>query len=258
MPILDADPDQYPDDLWARLAAGQPGHDGDDLKPRWWCLQAKPRQEKKTARYLRSQAVPFYLPQAYHESRTPRGRRIRSMLPLFPSYLFLYANERERVVALQGNTLVRALPVIDQKALTSDLDQIRRMVASGLPVQPELEFPVGTRVRVIGGPLEGFSGLITRRARKHRFVALVRMLGQGVSAELEDWQVEAEPTVTEVRVSREAISDRPRPVSAGTAPAGDDPHISQTRPSSRASQPRSVIVGTGDGAGSRSGHLASR
>ncbi|MBV8317071.1 MAG: UpxY family transcription antiterminator [Planctomycetaceae bacterium] len=83
MPILPAEPDLYPPTLWQDdvLQSGQGG--------RWWCLHTKPRQEKAVARDLRARAVSFYLPQVVHEDRTPQGRKIRSVIPLFTSYLFL-------------------------------------------------------------------------------------------------------------------------------------------------------------------------
>jgi len=76
-----------------------------DSKRRWWCLHAKPRQEKTTARYLRSRELTYYLPQIVQESRTPGGRKIRSLLPLFTGYLFLQCDDRQRVEALKSHSL---------------------------------------------------------------------------------------------------------------------------------------------------------
>src|SRR6478752_5483365 len=97
MPILPAEPDFYPANLWEDHAP-RPGE-----PPRWWCLHTKPRQEKAAARDLRSRGVAYYLPQVVREDRTPQGRKIRSIIPLFTSYLFLLGNEGERVEALKGN-----------------------------------------------------------------------------------------------------------------------------------------------------------
>ena len=44
---------------------------------------------KAAARDLRSLRVPYYLPQVVREERTPQGRKTRSVVPLFTSYLFL-------------------------------------------------------------------------------------------------------------------------------------------------------------------------
>src|SRR5262245_6615926 len=120
MPILPAEPDFFPDDLWLDGAPRA------SSKARWWCLHTKPRQEKAAARDLRSRNITYYLPQVVREDRTPRGRRIRSVIPLFTSYLFLLGDEHDRVEALKGNRLARVLEVADQEGLTHDLRQIYR------------------------------------------------------------------------------------------------------------------------------------
>src|SRR5438874_2258527 len=85
MPILPAEPDMFPEDLWEGIA-----DDEACSARRWYCLHTKPRQEKATARDLRAREVPYYLPQMIREDRTPAGRKIRSLLPLFGSYMFLF------------------------------------------------------------------------------------------------------------------------------------------------------------------------
>jgi transcription antitermination factor NusG len=184
MPILPAEPDLYPPDLWDR--EGPPN--GSDL--RWWCLHTKPRQEKAAARHLRGRQIPHYLPQVLREDRTPGGRKIRSVIPLFTSYLFLLGEEGDRVEAMKGNHLANVLEVTDQEGLHRDLRQVHQMLASGLEIVPEPTYPVGARVRIASGPLTGLVGTVIRRGKRDQFVAMVEFLGSGARVELQDWQVE--------------------------------------------------------------------
>jgi transcriptional antiterminator RfaH len=186
MPILPAEPDFYPPDLWDAKAPAAPAS-GETV---WWCLHTKPRQEKATGRELRKLGLGYYLPQVLKEDRTPQGRKIRSVIPLFPSYLFLHGDSNDRLSALRGNRLVNVLEVCDQASLERDLRQIHKMLSSGLPVQPEPAVPVGARVRIVSGPLTGVEGTVIRRAKRDQFVAVVRFLGRGATVDLEDWQVE--------------------------------------------------------------------
>ena len=183
MPILPSEPEMFPPDLWEtdNRAAGE---------VRWWCLHTRPRQEKAAARELHHQKISYYLPQVVHESRTPRGRKSRSILPLFPGYLFLLGAETERSLALRGHRLVSILQVADQDGIHQDLHQIHTLLGSGLVVVPELDLPVGTTVRIITGPLKGMVGTIVRRGKRDQFVAIVHFLGRGATVDLEDWQVE--------------------------------------------------------------------
>jgi transcription antitermination factor NusG len=184
MPILPAEPDLFPPDLWDREDAPS------DPDRRWWCLHTKPRQEKAAARHLRSRRISHYLPQVVREDRTPGGRKIRPILPLFPGYLFLRGEEGDRLEAFRGNHLANVLEVVDQDGFDRDLRQIYQMLSSGLPVVPEPSYPVGTRVRISSGPLTGLVGSVVRRGKRDQFVAVVEFLGSGAMVELQDWQVE--------------------------------------------------------------------
>jgi transcriptional antiterminator RfaH len=186
MPILPAEPEFYPPDLWNE-ATPQAGRKPEGV---WWCLHAKPRQEKAAARELRKLAFTFYLPQVLKVDRTPKGRKIRSVIPLFPSYLFFHGGVNDRLAAFRGNRLVAILEVSDQLGMERDLRQIQTMLASGLPVAPEPSVPVGARVRITTGPLAGIEGTVIRRGKKDQFVAVVQFLGRGATVDLEDWQVQ--------------------------------------------------------------------
>jgi len=185
MPILPAEPDCYPVDLWEDEVTLPSKPDGV-----WWCLHTKPRQEKAIARELREQAVVYYLPQVVKESRTPQGRRLESVAPLFASYVFLYGDPHDRLTALRSHRLVNVLEVVDQDDLVRDLRQIYRMLSSGLTVSAEPAVPVGAKVRIATGPLTGIVGTVIRRGKRDQFVAVVQFLGRGATVDLQDWQVE--------------------------------------------------------------------
>lgn len=184
MPILPAEPELYPDDLWD---AGVPPPDPDR---RWWCVHTRPRQEKVAARAFRKRGLSFYLPQVSQAHRTPAGRTLRSLLPLFPGYLFLLGDDHQRVEAMKGGHLANVLQVFDQEELAHDLFQIQRMLRSGLPITPEPDYAVGSRVRILGGPLKGLEGTVVRRGNRDRIVAMVRFLGRGAMVDLAGWEVE--------------------------------------------------------------------
>ncbi|WP_406699735.1 transcription termination/antitermination NusG family protein [Singulisphaera sp. Ch08] len=184
MPILPAEPDLFPANLW----------EADSTNFRngrhWWCLHTKPRQEKAAARDLRSKQIAYFLPQVVHEDRTPQGRKTRSIVPLFTSYLFLLGDEQERNEAFKGNRLANVLDVPDQENLAHDLHQIHQMLSSGLNVVPEPIMPVGAQVRIKTGPLAGIEGKVIKRGKRDQFIAIVQFLGRGAAVDLEDWQVD--------------------------------------------------------------------
>jgi len=183
MPILPAEPDLHPASLW------QDGGRG-DRDARWWCLHTKARQEKAVARFLRSQDISYYLPQVVKVDRTPQGRKICSVVPLFTGYVFLLGDDVARVEALRSQRLANVLEIGDQETLVRDLQQVHQMLSSGLSVVPEPVMPVGARVRIKTGPLCGIEGTVVRRGKRDQFIAVVQFLGRGATVDLEDWQVD--------------------------------------------------------------------
>jgi len=111
-------------------------------------------------------------------------------VPLFAGYLFLYGDLEARLAVLRSHRLVSVLEVVDQEALARDLQQIHKMLNSGLAVSPEPTVPVGATVRILTGPLTGITGKVIRRGKHSQFVAVVNFLRRGATVDLQDWQVE--------------------------------------------------------------------
>jgi transcription antitermination factor NusG len=183
MPLLPAEPMTFPDDLFANDASVVKEASG------WWVLHTKPRTEKSLARKCLNSRAPFFLPQ-YERRWRSRGRMQKAHLPLFPSYLFLFADDQARIEALKTNLVVNCLAVADQKQLHSDLIRLYRLITSGAPVTPEARLAPGMWVEITSGPLAGLSGQVIRRGGSSRFVVQVQFIQQGVSAVLEGWTIQ--------------------------------------------------------------------
>jgi transcriptional antiterminator RfaH len=179
MPILPAEPERFPDDLF-------PGPEVPPADALWWVLHTKPRQEKSLARHLLDWRLPFYLPLLERKSRL-RNRVVSSYVPLFPGYVFLLAGREGRLAALTTGRVARPLDVPDQGRLWQDLRQVSRLIDSGLPVTPEQRLGPGSLVEVRSGPLAGLRGKVVRGASGQRFVVQVDFIQQGASVVLDGY-----------------------------------------------------------------------
>ena len=179
MPILPAEPDRYPDDLFGPTFDGA----GDDS---WWVLHAKPRQEKCLARHLRLAGLAYYLPTVSRRRRT-NGRVLTTCDPLFTGYVFLRSDRVGRVAALASQRVVNAITVHDQPALWRDLRQIATLIATGAPVTAEERLAPGDPVEIASGPLAGLSGTVVRAASGRRFLVRVDFIQRGASVLLDDF-----------------------------------------------------------------------
>jgi transcriptional antiterminator RfaH len=134
--------------------------------------------------------VPYFLPQIPHRLRV-RNRVMTSYHPLFTSYVFLLANQEERVTALATARVVQTLTVGDQDRLWRDLTQVHRLLESGAPIHAEDRLVAGARVEIKSGPLAGLCGTIVQEASKRRFIVAVDFIQRGASVLLDDIHLSA-------------------------------------------------------------------
>jgi transcriptional antiterminator RfaH len=184
MPILARETCLYPDDLLSETA-----WPATEVDRRWWALYTKPRQEKSLARDLLAQQVPFYLPLVPKRS-IYRGRKIRSLIPMFSGYLFLLGSDEERLKAIATNRVSQLIKVYDPQPLVADLRGIQHLLESDVPLALECRLQPGRRVRVTSGPFMGLEGTVETCKSGYRLIVGVRLLQRGVSLELDDARVE--------------------------------------------------------------------
>ena len=155
----------------------------------WHVLQTLPRQEKALARDLGAMKVEHYLP-VRRQVRTYGRRKVASELPLFPGYLFLRGDLDDAYNADRTGRVARILPVVNQRQLQWELDNLRRLLAgTGEGEQTLLDpYPFlvrGIRVVVARGPLKGTQGLVEAKPRPDRLILQIETLGQAVSLSID-------------------------------------------------------------------------
>ena len=182
MPILAAETSLFPGNLLDDFTA-------EVSDRRWWAVYTKSRQEKSLARQLLGMEIPYYLP-LIPKLYSIGGRRVQSMLPLFGGYLFLYGTDEERSQALGTKRVAKSWVAADGEELARDLKQIQALIASGVPLTTEGRLQSGQRVRVKSGSLMGMEGVVLSRRGEHRLLVAVQFLQQGVSVQINDYQLE--------------------------------------------------------------------
>ncbi|HEY1379583.1 MAG TPA: transcription termination/antitermination NusG family protein [Gemmataceae bacterium] len=178
MPLLALEPFIHPEQLLGAPPAGG----------RWWVLHTRPRAEKTLARRCLDRGAAYFLP-LYRRQWVSGGRQFRSFLPLFPGYLFLYGDDRDRLTALETNLVAQVLPVRDQERLHADLGRVHRLITGEAAVTPEDGLAPGDSVEIVAGPFTGLTGKLVRRGGEVRFVVEVEFLRRAVSMEVEGWMI---------------------------------------------------------------------
>jgi len=155
-----------------------------DLVGRWWIAHTKARFEKALARDLLRCGVGYYLP-LMERVTVSRGRKCKSLKPLFPSYVFVCGTEDDRSAALKTNRVCRMIEVPDQTALIDELANIEKAITGSAQLDPYPFAVKGRRCRVSAGPLEGLEGVVVRRAGTSVLVLQVNMIAQAATLQID-------------------------------------------------------------------------
>ncbi|MGQ9652348.1 MAG: transcription termination/antitermination NusG family protein [Phycisphaerae bacterium] len=157
-----------------------------DLPGRWYVAHTRARHEKILAEELSRFGVYSYLPLALHVTRSSRTNRIsRSLVPVFPGYVFFHGTEEQRYLALRTNRIANVLDVVNQDQLLAELTQVHRLL------QERGDFAVIPRIqegkwgRIMAGPLVGLEGIVVRYCSRYRVCMNVTILGQCVGVEVD-------------------------------------------------------------------------
>jgi transcription antitermination factor NusG len=161
-----------------------------ELTGRWWVAHTRPRNEKAFAWDLHRDNVSYYLPMI-RRTLFSGGRRRKSLVPLFASYVFINGDEQSRLLALQTNRICSLIPIDDQSQFQTELADIERVLRSDASVDPVPFAVVGKLVRVARGPFKGIIGRVIRRDEITRLVMSVSILAQGAEMDIDADVLEA-------------------------------------------------------------------
>jgi transcription antitermination factor NusG len=114
-----------------------------------------------------------------------RDRKKLVEFPLFPGYLFVhimpYPEEFVQVIKTRGTvTLVSLEPGHPTAVAPEEIEALKKVIASGQPLDVYPGYRVGTRVRVRRGPLQGAEGVLARKEDRQSFFVNIEILGRSV------------------------------------------------------------------------------
>lgn len=156
-----------------------------DFEGTWWVAHTKARNEKALAWDLMGKGISYFLPLVSKASKTPKGRVIRSLVPLFSSYMFFCGDENARVETLRTHRVANIIPCTSVEHFINELWAIEKAIESGADLKPYNFIEVGQKCRVIAGPLMGTEGIVVRTSKETRLILQIDMLGQATSVDIE-------------------------------------------------------------------------
>ena len=152
----------------------------------WFAVTVKPNHERAAAQALDAKGLEVFLP--LYRARRRWTDRVKELdLPLFGGYVFCRFErpEKARVLATPAVTSVVGFGHQPASIPESEIESVRMLVASGLPLGPWPLLRVGQRVRIGAGPLAGVEGVLSRIKDGWRVVVSVELLQRAVAAEVD-------------------------------------------------------------------------
>jgi transcription antitermination factor NusG len=144
----------------------------------WAALRVKTNCESKVQLCLKALGLSAYCPRSRHERVGRRGKRVTSIRPMFPNYLFILVTGQWRP-ALSIPSVSKAIKFGgDAPSAVPDavIEEIRKREAEEAhnPEPPKLK--AGAIVRIKEGPLDDRLGLCTS-VRANTVMVLLSMFG---------------------------------------------------------------------------------
>jgi len=158
----------------------------------WYALQSYPRHEKRVHEDLSLRGIESFLPLYESVHRWKNGCKVRVELPLFPGYLFVNINPRERfkVLSLPGAVSIVGSISGPWPLPDAEIVGLRDSVKSH-KFEPHPYLAVGQKVRIKSGPLADLTGFLVRQAGGLLVVLSVELIRQAVAIEVDADDVEA-------------------------------------------------------------------
>lgn len=154
---------------------------------KWRVLYVRPRYEKKVEQQLLDAAIEVFLP--VHETmRQWSDRKKKVVLPLFPGYLFVHVDEKERMRAFEAVGVMKYVHFSGKLAgVRADVIDSLRILVHGAPQELETtneSLPLGSPVRIKHGPLAGMKGHVVQYRGAKKVAVVIEVIQQTVMVEV--------------------------------------------------------------------------
>ena len=156
----------------------------------WMALMVRPQRERIVQEGLEQKGLTTFLPM-YWSAHRWSDRLKRLQVPLFPQYLFCRADRGIRTAVLRTPG-VRSIVHFGAEVIPVpelEIEQIQRLVSSGVAIEPWPFLRLGQRVRIAGGPLCGLEGILAEVRNTTRVVVGLELLQRSVAVQLSRDQV---------------------------------------------------------------------
>ena len=157
----------------------------------WYAVHLRARHEKKVAAEFQRRQIAHFVP-LYRSVRRWKDRRVEIELPLFPGYVFTRLALRNRLRVLQVPGVVRLVGAsgVPEALPEQEIEQLRAGLRGGAKLAPHRYLAVGSKARIVHGPLAGLEGILIRQKNSLRVVLSIGLIASSASMEVDAADIE--------------------------------------------------------------------
>jgi len=153
---------------------------------KWIAVYTKPRHEKTVHKNFEEKAIESYLPLIRQKHRwSDRMKWVE--IPFFKSYIFAHIDTKKYLEVLETRGVHHIIKFQNKIAVIPDnqINSLQKMIEGGFDPFPSDYFVVGEEVEVVGGPLRGINGIVSRNDATERLVIKIDAIQHAVSVQIE-------------------------------------------------------------------------
>jgi len=165
-----------------------------ELTLNWYCIYVKSRHEFKVFERLSNLGIEVFLP-AVERLRRWKDRKKLVKFPLFPGYLFVNIQKSYdlilRVLKTPGVVCFIKNSSGEPEAVPEEqIIPLKKAIENKKEIDPYPYLKEGQIVRIKSGALEGVTGILKSKEKKHYLIINIDILLRAVSVKIEASEVE--------------------------------------------------------------------
>ncbi len=152
----------------------------------WIAVYTKPRHEKVVDSEFKDKQIESYLPLISKKHRwSDRMKWVET--PLFKSYIFARIELKKYLDVLQTHGVHHIVKFQNKIAVIPNyqIESLKTMIEGGFDPFPSDYFTVGDKVEVIGGPLKGINGVVSRSDTQDKLIIKIDAIQHAVAVQIE-------------------------------------------------------------------------
>ena len=152
----------------------------------WIAVYTKPRHEKTVLNQFKEKGIESYLPLIRQKHRwSDRMKWVET--PIFKSYIFACVELKDNLSVLQTRGVHNIVKFQNKIAVIPEIQitNLRKMIEGGFDPYPSDYFEIGDEVEVVGGPLRGMHGIVSRSDTPDKLIIKIDAIQHAVAVQIE-------------------------------------------------------------------------